>query len=173
MGKLKTVLTTTGSSLSPGTRVDSPRPPFSPNLFFSYASHAFARTSRKLLKLVESLQLERALHADSGSRRQGPCLVYHDGRVSKTLKNTRIDADSTSETIEDIRRLRLENRNMHLLLVENRELKREAKKDSARGKEELRALREELGTVRAQLHDVTVELNLSRDNLQREAVITR
>ena len=66
---------------------------------------------------------------------------------------------------EDLRRLRLENRNMHLLLVENRELKKQAREDSARAEGARRELLAELGRVKGELAKVSRELKVTEDRL--------
>ena len=69
--------------------------------------------------------------------------------------NSSSDADDwTTITREDLRRLRVENRNMHLLLVENRELKSQVHMQSVSAEEERTKLvkaREELEGERARL----------------------
>lgn len=108
---------------------------------------AFFNTPRKLLKVIEMLQLERAdCHTHQtickqslgqyGS--QGSRCTRRSTKKPKNATHTRGDgsvrhqgnwvtpAFVSGEVIE-VRQLRLENRNMHLLLAENRELKRDAR----------------------------------------------
>lgn len=103
-----------------------------------------ACVTRKLLKVVEALQVERN-HQDGGIG------VNDDGECSR----------------EDIRRLRLENRNMQLLLVENRELKKQAREDAARAEEKQRALTAEVESLRGQLREISATA-AKRDKWQHE-----
>ena len=67
---------------------------------------------------------------------------------------------------EDLRRLRLENRNMHLLLVENRELKKQAREESARAESGRRELAAELDRSKGELLRVSRELRVVGERLQ-------
>ena len=75
------------------------------------------------------------------------------------------DRFSAPITREDLRRLRLENRNMHLLLVENRELKKQAREESAGAEGARRELEAELAGVKGELGRVSRELRAARDRL--------
>ncbi|CAN0237111.1 unnamed protein product, partial [Pylaiella littoralis] len=66
---------------------------------------------------------------------------------------------------EDLRRLRLENRNMHLLLVENRELKQQVREESVNAESTRRKLAAELSVVKGQLMEVVRELEGARKRL--------
>ncbi|CAM9297819.1 unnamed protein product [Ectocarpus sp. 6 AP-2014] len=66
---------------------------------------------------------------------------------------------------EELRRLRLENRNMHLLLVENRELKTQIREEAANAELVQRELRDKLGRVEGKLDEVTGELEAARGRL--------
>lgn len=184
-----------------------------------------AEPSRKLLKLVEHLQLERARCVDGS----GEVLGYHrhaattspfvsggsrrrqEDKVTADLSNNfgdnnnknnsrsenhgdedgdegfasppvprpagrkpRARRDSATQprfdptpplSREDVRRLRLENRNMHLLLVENRELKSQVREQSASAEGVRRELAAELGRVTGQLRGALRELQEARARL--------
>lgn len=118
-----------------------------------------ACVTRKLLKVIEALQIERRLdgHQDG---------VVGGGFLRGEAQD--IGANDDAEySREDIRRLRLENRNMQLLLVENRELKRQAKEDAARGKEKQRALTAEVESLRGQLRGISATA-AERDKWQHD-----
>lgn len=97
---------------------------------------------------METLQLERADREDNigrtGDRR------YANGGDKE-------DKSSPMPLIgrEDVKLLRLENRNMWLLLAENRELKHQAQEESARAEKVQRELREELARVKRDLEAAT------------------
>ena len=127
-------------------------------------SLTFARTllNRKLLKLVETLQLEAARHREEQEEVNQTLVADRRGDNASTTSRTPRNAinsgsdtdDSNTITREDLRRLRVENRNMHLLLVENRELKNQVRMESVnaeKARTKLSKTREELEGVRARL----------------------
>lgn len=130
--------------------------------------------NRKLLKLVETFQLER-IHRDEGCGQHVYPPQGHDVSRNPSTPYVVNDVDKCSEPItkEDLRRLRLENRNMHLLLVENRELKNQAREESARAEEKLRGLTAELNKVQGQLEEVAKELEVARAKLLHDTTISR
>lgn len=161
-----------------GMPVTAPPPPFATAIVRITITPG--KKHRKLLKLVETLQLERGALRERGFR-AAPNIQridrHHkdddnknDGDGTATAPYDVHDmGDSTENVTEDLRRLRLEIRNMHLLMAENRELKNEARggarakadEETIRGlNEEVKRLREKLGKTeeelrgtRARLHD--------------------
>lgn len=162
--------------------------------------------SRKLLKLVETLQLELARDGDHSEDRRYHAGAFLSGELRKrsgrnarggtttttTGENTffsdkrpgnpRTTRDSAmicddgggggdsypclgATDREDLMRLRLENRNMHLLLVENRELKTQIREEAANAELVQRELRDKLGRVQGKLDEVTGELEAARGRL--------
>ena len=106
-----------------------------------------------LLKVIEILQLERAQCSDH--HRQGGL----DDLLSTYTRHFDPVDDSEragSKYREDIRRLRLENRNMHFLLIENRELKRQAREEATRAEDQRHVLRAEVERLRGRLRGVLV-----------------
>lgn len=91
------------------------------------------------------------------------------GKKTRARRNSatqprRLDAGSPASR-EDVRRLRLENRNMHLLLAENRELKNQVREQSASAEDARRELAAELGRVTGQLRGALRELQDTRARL--------
>ncbi|CAN0162645.1 unnamed protein product, partial [Scytosiphon promiscuus] len=152
---------------------DDPPPP--PPVAGLDPSNPYATISRKLLKLVEHLQLEVARRDDNKNNSDSD---YDDrnshrrGKIGTKDDSSNSDDDdgnsrghlhpAPTTTREDLRRLRLENRNMHLLLVENRELKTQAREESARTERTRRELTAELEAVSGRLEEVTRELEVAR-----------
>lgn len=62
---------------------------------------------------------------------------------------------------------------MHLLLVENRELKVQARRESARAEETQRELRAELGKVKDRLRSIKEELEVAQEKLRHNPAISR
>ncbi|CAM9992325.1 unnamed protein product [Ectocarpus fasciculatus] len=184
-----------------------PPPPLPPATDLD-PSDPYSTISRKLLKLVETLQLELArddennnedrryqagaslcgdLRQRSGRSARGGTLTTtatkdEDAFCSdkrppnpRTRDSTMICDDgggggdnypySGATSREDLRRLRLENRNMHLLLVENRELKAQIREEAANAELVQTELRDKLGKVEGKLDEVTGELEAARGRL--------
>lgn len=121
---------------------------------------------RKLLKVIETLQVERAQQQRLDGHQDGVVGGFFPGDARDIGANDDLECSGLT-TREDIRRLRLENRNMQLLLVENRELKRQAREDATRAEEKQRALTAEVESLRGQLRELEA-MAADRDKRQHE-----
>lgn len=107
------------------------------------------------------------LHSDRSTQHLSTRTANHNTNHAAANNNGREDHGNHSAPIsrEDLRRLRLENRNMHLLLVENRELKKQALQENASAERDRRELAAELCRAKSELERVLRELKAAKDGL--------
>lgn len=123
-------------------------------------------TIRRLLKLVEVLQIERD-RASPANVTDHVTDTYTDDYVHKSSNS--VEA-TVRELTRDVQRLTLENRNMEILLEENRTLRQKLASEETASREnvalrnEVDVLRREVAVLTLQLETLELEAGTLRDN---------